>query len=76
MGQDEIHASGVCQKNYPLKSLLDVQRYTKKSVPDAINLYVLQEDKSSCVLCSLSSKFYSIEDTFSADRLNIKFYPR
>ena len=39
----------------------------KKSVPDATKLYVLQENNRACVLFSLSSEFYFIDDKISAD---------
>ena len=40
------------QKKDPLNSLQDVQINMKnKSVPDAPKLYVLQENKNTCMLC-------------------------
>ena len=54
----------------PLKYLLDVQRYmVKKLEADAPKLYVLQENKSTCVFCSLSSAFYFIGDKIAADNV-------
>ena len=56
------------QKIDLLKYLLNVQRQMiKKSVPDAPKLYVLQENKSDCLFCSLSSTFYFIDDKITAD---------
>ena len=52
----------------PLKSLLDTQRHMiNKSVLDAPKLYVLQENKSACVFCSLSYALFFIGDKISAD---------
>ena len=39
----------------------------KKLEADAPKLYVLQENKSTCVFCSLSSAFYFIGDKIAAD---------
>ena len=41
----------------------------KKLEADAPKLYVLQENKSTCVFCSLSSAFYFIGDKIAADNV-------
>ena len=60
----------------PLKSLLDAQRHMiNKSVLDAPKLYVLQENKSACVFCSLSSALFFIGDKIAADCFKDKITP-
>ena len=44
-----------------------INAYDKKSVPDAPKLYILQENKSTCVFCSLSNVFYVNGDKIVAD---------
>ena len=74
MDQDKFQVSGSRallyifyeSKTDPLKSLLDIQRHMTKSVPDAPKLCVLQENKSTCMFCSLLSTFYFIGDKISA----------
>ena len=40
----------------------------KKSLPDAPKLYVLRENKSACLLFSLSSEFYFIGDKIKDEK--------
>ena len=48
----------------------------KNSVPDATNLYVLQENKSACVFCLLSYVFYFIGNKIAASRFKDEITPR
>ena len=41
--------------------------YDKKSLPDAPRLYILQENKSACVVCSFSYALFFIGDKIDAD---------
>ena len=57
------------QKTGPLKPLLDLQKHVIKKLGfDDPKLFVLRLNKSSCVLCSLSSALFFIGDNISADR--------
>ena len=56
-------------------SLLDIQIKIKISIPESPMLYVLQSNKSNCVLCSLSSTFYFIGDKIDADCFKYKITP-
>ena len=63
-------------KTDPLKSLLDVQRHMiKKSVPDAPNIYDLQENKSYGVFFLLSYVLYYIGDKITAGFFKIELHP-
>ena len=59
----------------PLKSLLEIQRHMKKSVPDATMFYFLKKNKSPCVLYSFLSALYFIGDEISADFLKDEIEP-
>ena len=56
-------------------SLLDIQIKIKISIPESPMLYVLQSNKSNCVLCSLSSTFYFIGDKIYADHFKDEITP-
>ena len=47
-----------------------------KSVPNSPKLYVLQKNKSACLLCEFSYKFCFIGDNISAVSLQMKLHPR
>ena len=53
-----------------------IKTYDKnKPVPGSPKLYVLQENNSSSVLCSLSSEFHFIGDKIAADNFKDEITP-